>query len=203
MIAVVSTCACAAYGWALWLLAERAAHTRDVPLGDFPLAWIGASAALVFVISEGFGPLVTMLPGCACMGALVCALTDARTGYVFDAVTRAMTFAALILASVSGRLAPALIGALGCGGALFALYLLTRKRGLGLGDVKLAAVLGLTLGLRTSSLALAIAFISGGAYGAWLLVQGRAKRSDSVRFAPYIAFGCAIATIVNIAGASA
>ncbi len=76
----------------------------------------------------------------------VCAVTDAQTGYVFDALTLPSMFILLALALPDRALLSALLGIAAAGGALAVLYVMTRGRGLGLGDVKLAACIGCALG---------------------------------------------------------
>lgn len=133
---------------------------------------------------------LTTLPAfAATAGALVAAVIDARTGYIPDRISGATALAALLLAAASGTAGAALAGALAAGGTLLALYLLTNRRGIGLGDVKLAAALGLGFGPTASTVALGVAFVAGGAYATWLLVTRRARRGDAVRFGPFLAAG--------------
>ena len=133
---------------------------------------------------------------------LVCALTDARTGYIFDPVVITFAVAVLLLATASGGLVMALSGALATGALLGALYALTRGRGIGLGDVKLSTVLGLGLMLPYGAIAIGAAFVFGGGYGAWLLAHGAASRSGSIRFGPFIAAGAAFAISLRATGFS-
>lgn len=135
----------------------------------------------------------------ATAGALAAGVVDARTGYIPDRISGATALAALVLAAASGAAAGALWGALAAGGALLVLYLLTNRRGLGLGDVKLAAALGLGFGPAPSLVALGAAFVAGGAYATWLLVTRRARRGDAVRFGPFLAAG-ALAALLTALG---
>ena len=127
----------------------------------------------------------------------VAAVTDVSTGYVFDRVTFPAIAATLACSAFEGSLAHALLGIAVAAGALAALYALTMGRGLGLGDVKLAACIGAGLGALDAALALGTAFVIGGAYGAYLLATRRALRGDALRFAPYLAAGVAIVSLVR------
>ena len=60
---------------------------------------------------------------------------------------------------------------------------------LGLGDAKLAALLGAWLGPLGLGLAVAVAVILGGAFGAAGLLSGRLKRQQAVPFGPFLAIG--------------
>lgn len=114
---------------------------------------------------------------------------DVQTGYIFDAIT----FPALVLifafAVLSNTWPQALMGALSAGGAMGALYLLWRGRGMGLGDVKIAGCIGAGFGVAQSLEALGVAFVAGGVYAAALLITRRARRGSAVPFGPFIALG--------------
>ncbi len=69
---------------------------------------------------------------------------------------------------------------------LFALWVLTKQRGIGLGDVKLMLPLGALLGLKGVLLLLWLAFIIGGLVAFWLLARGRAKLKTPIPFGPFL-----------------
>ncbi|HEY0393371.1 MAG TPA: prepilin peptidase [Candidatus Elarobacter sp.] len=125
----------------------------------------------------------------ALAGSLAAAVADHRTGLIPDRITRAAALGALALAAASGSAMSACAGAYAVGGALLGLHLLTRGRGLGLGDVKLGVALGTGLGVHAGMLALGIAFVLGGAYAAALLATNRARRGDAIAFGPFLAAG--------------
>jgi len=82
--------------------------------------------------------------------------------------------------------------------ALFGFYLvlaLAVPRGMGMGDVKLAGLLGLYLGwLGWGSLVVGAfaAFLLGGVFSIGLLVSGRARRTSSIPFGPWMLGGAGI-----------
>ena len=122
-----------------------------------------------------------------CLGASV--FTDVATGYVLDVITLPSLMAALFMAAFEGRVAQVFEGALCVSSALLLLYGLSRGRGIGLGDAKLAACVGALLGIKDGFIALGIAFVLGGTYATILLLGKRAERKQSLPFAPYIAAG--------------
>jgi leader peptidase (prepilin peptidase) / N-methyltransferase len=106
---------------------------------------------------------------------------------------RALAVATLIIVPVAAALEPASLperglAALGAGGFLLAAALI-RPGAMGLGDVKLAAVLGLYLG-RGVAAALLVAFVSGSLLGLALIARhGWAARSRTIPFAPFLSLG--------------
>jgi leader peptidase (prepilin peptidase)/N-methyltransferase len=137
----------------------------------------------------------------AVVGAIGAAAVDARTGYLPNVLTRGTALAALALAVPNG-VVPAAAGGCIAGGALLGLYVLTRGRGLGLGDVKLATAIGAGLTPVHSLVALGTAFVIGGGYAAVLIARGRAGRHDAIAFGPFLAAGAVIATALLWTGAT-
>ncbi len=87
----------------------------------------------------------------------------------------------------------ALIGALLYGGGLLIVALVSR--GMGMGDVKLALVIGVVLGalgLRFVGVAAAFAILFGGIGGIVALIVGR-NRKAMIPFGPYMAAGAVVA----------
>ncbi|HEY8347600.1 MAG TPA: A24 family peptidase [Symbiobacteriaceae bacterium] len=91
-----------------------------------------------------------------------------------------------------------LAGAAAGFGFLLLLALLARG-GMGMGDVKLAGVIGLFLGIRWISMGLLIAFILGGLVGIFLLLVRRKGRKDEIPFGPFLALGAVITAIYGSA----
>lgn len=81
-----------------------------------------------------------------------------------------------------------LVAALGAGGFLLLAAVLSGG-GMGGGDIKLAAVLGLWLGWKLTFVAMLLAFIIGGITGALLLFLKVKGRKDYIPFGPFLAIG--------------
>ena len=129
-------------------------------------------------------------------GAVIAgAACDAECGYVFDVTTIPCVGAMSILALLAGIFPVFALGAGAAGGSLFVLYAITRGKGLGLGDVKLACCIGGAAGAAGGLEALGIAFVLGGGYASYLLLTKRGRRGDELRFAPYLAAGMTLAVL--------
>ncbi len=76
-------------------------------------------------------------------------------------------------------------GALGL--AAMALPFIIYRRGMGMGDIKLGALVGLMTGYPLVIIAVLLSWISGGLVGAILLALGIKKRKDPIPFAPFLA----------------
>lgn len=76
------------------------------------------------------------------------------------------------------------------GGTFFGLLVfLSRGKGMGVGDIKLAAASGLVLGWPDIALAAILAFIIGGIFGGIFLALGKRTMKDRIPFAPFFVAG--------------
>lgn len=191
------------YGFALWSLARVIAARRGTLLGPAPFHWFIAGAACSALCASLLPSSVSALLCTAAIGAIICGVVDKRTGYIYNELTIAMLGIALALAAFTGSFISGIISATVVGGGMLALHVGTSGRGIGLGDVKLAAVLAISLGLASGAIAIGCAFIFGAAYGITLLVRRRAQRGDAIRFGPFIAAGAVFALVLQLSGVHA
>jgi leader peptidase (prepilin peptidase) / N-methyltransferase len=131
---------------------------------------------------------------------LTVTLTDLRARLVPD---RALAAASLVMFTLAvafepGSLPERALAAVGAGGFLLAGALI-RPGGMALGDVKLAAVLGLYLG-RGVVAALLVAFVSGSLLGLALIARhGWSARSRTIPFAPFLSLGAPVTLAAQLA----
>ncbi len=96
-------------------------------------------------------------------------------------------------------LAEPLLGGLATGltvAAFFsALIILTRGRGMGWGDVKLGAFLGICLGFPNGLLAVILSFILGAAVSLLVIVFGKKSLKSQIPFGPFLSLGGLIALL--------
>lgn len=87
-----------------------------------------------------------------------------------------------------GALLDAIVaGSAGLG--VFLVLVLASRGGMGLGDVKLAGVVGIWVGLRGLAVALFVTAVSGGVVALLLLAMRVKGRKDRIPFAPFLALG--------------
>lgn len=72
---------------------------------------------------------------------------------------------------------------------LLIIFLVTKGKGMGFGDVKLTFNIGLILGLWNGLYALYIGFISGGLVGGIILLTKRANLKSKIAFGPFLILG--------------
>jgi len=133
-------------------------------------------------------------------------VVDARTHRLPNRVVLPTLAALLVLvmvdAAVSGRPQPMVRALLG-GFALGAFYAVLRamsRAGMGGGDVKLAAVIGLVLawhGWTAFAVGAASAFVLGAVYALALMLLRRADRTTRIAFGPWMIAGALLGVVVG------
>lgn len=77
------------------------------------------------------------------------------------------------------------------------IWRITRGRGMGFGDVKLAGALGLLLGFPLILFALYAAFLTGAVVGVILMITGRKTLKSKIAFGPFLVLGTALAFVLQ------
>jgi len=88
-----------------------------------------------------------------------------------------------------------LVAGLGAALFLFLIFALTGGRGMGLGDVKLAFLMGLVLGFPKIIVAFYIAFLTGAFIGIILILVKKARFGQQIAFGPFLAFSTLVALL--------
>jgi len=179
-----------------WLLLRgrcRSCGTAISPRYPLVEAGTGALCALVVIAK---GPDEDALLGLALVLLLVpVALIDLDHRIIPNQLMLigAVLAPAILLATAPGDLLEHGLAALAAGG-FFLLAALAYPRGMGMGDVKLAAVLGLFLG-RAVGPAIFVALVSGTLVGAAIIARKGARegRKTKVPFGPFLALGGVVA----------
>ena len=80
-----------------------------------------------------------------------------------------------------------LLSAIGAGAFFLLLYIATKGRGMGFGDVKLALLMGLFLGFPKIVTSLYFAFLTGAVVSVMLILRGKKKLKSHIPFGPFLA----------------
>lgn len=70
-----------------------------------------------------------------------------------------------------------------------AIVLVTFGRGMGQGDISLAFLMGIVLGIKAAALAIFLSFLTGAIVSLLLIMLGRKRFGQTVPFAPFLVFG--------------
>ncbi len=175
-----------------WLLLRGRCRDCSEPIpARYPLVELGTGVLLAAVALTATD-LSTLLLGLALVLLLVpITLIDLDHRIIPNRLTAigALTAPALVLATDPAALPEHLISGLAAGGFLLAAAL-ARPGGMGMGDVKLAGVLGLFLG-RTVAPAMLVALLAGTLVGAAIIARKGAAdgRKTAIPFGPFLALG--------------
>jgi len=117
-------------------------------------------------------------------------VTDLRFWTLPDTLVSALAVLALIKTFVLGEpgFSSSLIGGIAGLLSLGIVVVLSRGKAMGMGDVKLAGAMGLLFGWPQLLLALIIAFVLGGAFGAMLILLKKATAKSAIPFGPFLTF---------------
>jgi leader peptidase (prepilin peptidase)/N-methyltransferase len=176
-----------------WLLLRgRCRHCHQRIPARYPLTELAMAVAFALtVIVLGPDDVAELALGLILCALLVTVtLTDLDRRVIPNAILAAGAIAALAIVAAAdpGSLPERLVAALGAGGFLLAVALAYPK-GMGMGDVKLAAVLGLFLG-RAVVPAMLVAVIAGAVIGLAIIARhGADARKRAIPFGPYLALG--------------
>jgi leader peptidase (prepilin peptidase)/N-methyltransferase len=162
------------------------APSRHVPARALA---VGGAAGALALLRHGTGPHGILAAALLVVLAALAAV-DLRARVVPNRIVGPAIAATLAwqLAFFPGRWMEWVLAGLG-GAAFMLLPSLVRPGAVGMGDVKLAALLGLALG-RDVIGALLICFIAGGVVAAVQL--GRGRRGAAMPYAPFLALGASV-----------
>lgn len=78
------------------------------------------------------------------------------------------------------------------GGFFLGLIIITRGKGMGGGDVKLGAFMGIMLGFPNALFALVLAFLTGAVFSIGLIIAGKKHFGQTIPFGPFLVLGSLI-----------
>ena len=163
------------------------------------ILWVEIGTGILFAYLYWNYGLSTELGVAAfyCCLFLVLLVIDLEHGIIPNKLVYPSLVIALVLSAVLSQtkvvpgIVPAAVG-FGIGLGLFLLIVLISRGGMGWGDVKMAALIGLVTGFPLVFVALFLAVVLGGLVAGILLLSKLRKRKESIPFAPYLSLGAII-----------
>jgi leader peptidase (prepilin peptidase)/N-methyltransferase len=176
-----------------WLVLRGRCRDCGEPISKlYPLTELGLGllylGTFLALGDDDAGELVLGLVLCTVLVAIT--LTDLELRLIPNTIVLAGSIAAVAIVAItdSGELGENALAAAIAGGIMF-LIVLAYPRGMGMGDAKLVAMMGLYLG-RAVAPAVLIGFLVGALVGVALIVRhGAEARKRAVPFGPFLALG--------------
>jgi leader peptidase (prepilin peptidase) / N-methyltransferase len=183
-----------------WLVLRGRGRCCDQPISvRYPLAELGLGLAYLATVLVLRHDPAQMAMGLVLVTALMAVtITDLEQRIIPNKILLVAAVLGLAIAAVfdTSSLPERAISAAAAGGLLF-LAALAYPRGMGLGDVKLAALMGFFLG-RNVAPALLVALISGSVAGlAMIAREGASARKKAIPFGPFLALGALVGLLAG------
>jgi len=167
------------------------------------ILWVELTSSIMFALlywNYGLSTEMAVMAFYSCL-FLVIFVVDLEHGLILNKVVYPGMAAALVISVAAPQpwltplLSPGILSAIAGGGLGFILLLLVAvisRGGMGYGDVKLAALMGLAIGFPLVMFSLVFGAILGGIIGAALLVSKKRSRRDTIPFGPFLALAAMI-----------
>jgi leader peptidase (prepilin peptidase) / N-methyltransferase len=177
------------------LLRGRCRHCRG------PISWrypaVELACGLLFGLAYGHFEQGTALASAMILLAGLVAITaiDLDHQIIPDVLSLPGIGVGILFSLAPGGIgwAPSILGVLLGGGVFLVIIvastLVLGQAGMGVGDVKLGAMLGAFLGWKLALLSILLSTLLGGPLAAGLLATGRKSRKDPIPFGPFLALG--------------
>lgn len=183
-----------------WLLLRGRARCCGIPISArYPLTELALGllyAATVLVLWDEPAEIALGLVFVTTLLAVT--LTDLEQRIIPNKILTVAAVLGVAIAAIAmpGTVPERALAAVAAGGLLFVAALLY-PRGMGLGDVKLAAVMGLFLG-RNVAPAMLVALLAGALVGLAMIARnGAAARKQAIPFGPFLALGGVVALLAG------
>lgn len=178
----------------------------DERRGIFILLCLAVNAGMAFIFSRyGYGPLKIIRYLFLLAVLYPIAGEDARekripnrwllyilAGRLCLFIAEAVWMPALIMENIQFALFGGAVS-----GAVFLIAYVVSRHAIGMGDVKLMAVMGTCLGFKTNYLVMLAASILSAAYGGIQVLRKRKGMKDEIAFGPFIALGTLVVLLIG------
>lgn len=176
------------YAW----LRGRCAHCREEISFHYPIVELFAALASLVLFFSATTVIAYIMNLLLFLYLLLVAVIDLRTLRIPSSlIATGLVFWLCLLVTNEAQLTTSLLGALAGGGVMFIIKMLGdflyAKPTLGLGDVKLAFILGLLLGPVNMLIGIVVACFLGGIIGLSGILFGFLERHSKLAFGPFLA----------------
>jgi leader peptidase (prepilin peptidase)/N-methyltransferase len=166
------------------------------------LMWVELATAVIFALlywHYGLSAELGVMAFYACIFIIIFVI-DLEHGLILNRVVYPSMVVALLLAlypwpwfseSIGMRVAYTALGG-AAGFAVFLLIALVSRGGMGWGDVKLAALMGLAIGFPLVFVAIIMAAILGGIVAVALMIAKKRTRRQTIPFGPFLALAAMV-----------
>lgn len=173
----------------------------------------------IVILSMGFTFIVAMIAGVSSSNLLgfikmvmlfqiifCAAVTDYKRRIIpnvlvmFGVIFRSICFLFEFIwyrSSLNDILIQDIMGLFAGAGVLFVVYLFA-KHAIGLGDIKLFVVIGITCGFQLTYLVLFMSFLLAACYGIFLILFRKKQKNYEMAFAPFILIGYILSLFISI-----
>ena len=151
---------------------------------QYPLVELATGLATVFVLYSVSNYLLAIYYLVITYALIALFVSDFRYQTIPDEIVYPMILISLLY--TISYTPYAILAALGASLFFLALVLVTRGRGMGMGDVKLAGLMGLVLGFPEIVVALMLAFLTGAIVGVILVSIGKKHFREHIPFGPFL-----------------
>lgn len=124
---------------------------------------------------------------------IVLFFTDLKYSILPDKIAYPAIFATSLFLLFNPSVPFHILSGIGASLFFFLLFIITRGKGMGFGDVKLVFLLGLFLGFPNIVIALYIAFLTGAFISIILIIKMKKKLKDAIPFGPFLITGAILA----------
>jgi len=155
------------------------------PIGwQYPLVELATGLATVFVLYYFSGYLLAIYYLVITYALIALFVSDFRYQTIPDEIVYPVILISLLYAI--GYTPYAILAGFGAGCFFLVLVLVTRGQGMGIGDAKLAGLMGLVLGFPGIVIALMLAFLTGAIAGVILVLVGKKRFGEHIPFGPFL-----------------
>ena len=151
---------------------------------QYPLVELATGLATVFVLYSVSNYLLAIYYLVITYALIALFVSDFRYQTIPDEIVYPMILISLLY--TISYTPYAILAALGASLFFLALVLVTRGRGMGMGDAKLAGLMGLVLGFPEIVVALMLAFLTGAIVGVILVLVGKKRFGEHIPFGPFL-----------------